>query len=76
MYQGMIRAELARQGLAVTGVKPHHVEAWMRAEHPTLDHLSKTEFAFEVRTAAACALTASAETNDRLAGSFGLAVCA
>jgi hypothetical protein len=73
MYQDMIRAALARQGLSATGVKPHHVEAWMRSERPTLDHLTPTEFEIEVRAAAACALTAGAEMNERLASSFGLA---
>jgi hypothetical protein len=70
MYTQMIREALAAQGRI--GVNPLHVEAWMRVEHGTLDHLSPSRFRSEVRTATACMDASTIDTNNRLAQSYGL----
>lgn len=52
--------------------KPHHVEAWLREEHGTLDHLTIGEFEREVRIALELATLAGSEQSARLAESYGL----
>jgi len=52
--------------------EPRHVEAWMRVEHPTLDHLSPTRFKREVTLALDCIAEAGAEQSEALARSYGL----
>ena len=51
---------------------PRHVEAFMRAEHSTLDHLSERQFAAEVRMACACIDEGGVEMAERVAQSFGM----
>ena len=67
-YFDTIRTEIARQGYI--GVDPRHVEAFMRVEHPTLDGLSKTQFAAEVNVGIQCAREDAANA-ERVAQSFG-----
>lgn len=71
-YTAEIRASLARLGKA-GAAPPHHVEAWLRLEHGTLDHLSRTAFDHEVELALECIAAASAEETEDLARSYGLA---
>ena len=54
-----------------TVVDLRHVEAWMRDEHGTLDHLTPEQFEREVGLAAQFAL-AQPELSERLAQSYGL----
>ena len=50
---------------------PRHVEAYMRAENPTLDHLDRAQFALAAGTANVCALM-DPDTAEKLARSYGL----
>lgn len=50
---------------------PRHVEAWMRLEHPTLDHLDRRRFDSEVRIAIQCIETAGKDASEELAVSYG-----
>ena len=70
-YQELIREDMARLGL-IGAVNPRHVEAWMRCEHPTLDALSRPQFAAEVAAGVACAQEAPADLSERLAHSYGV----
>lgn len=69
-YSESIRNIAARQGHI--GVDPRHVEAYMRLEHPTLDGLSKNQFAKEVATGIACVMDDGATNAEGVARSFGL----
>ena len=51
---------------------PRWVEAYMRIEHPTLDHLSQDQFAAAVRYAAACIDVVGEDKAKQLARTFGL----
>jgi len=51
---------------------PAHVEAMMRSEHSTLDHLSPSAFAREVRIAVMCVDEAGPDLAARIAASYGL----
>lgn len=51
---------------------PRHIEAFMRSEHGTLDHLSPDAFAAEVCIAAMCIEDGGREFGERLAKSYGL----
>jgi len=69
-YQQIIADYLAtRRYIDVT---PRVIEAWMRSEHGTLDHLSRAEFHREIEQCRADALAAGPEMSDQLARSFGL----
>lgn len=56
---------------ATRGVDPLHVEAWMRLEHPTLDHLSPGRFALSATIAAECARSAGPAECAALTDSLG-----
>ena len=71
MYQQLIRETLAALG-HVGRYQPHHVEAWMRAEHGTLDHLDRREFKREVAAAVACIDAAGLAESEALANSYGV----
>jgi hypothetical protein len=45
---------------------PRHVEAWLRIEHGTLDHLSRPRFEREVAIALACIAEAGPGGYNRL----------
>jgi hypothetical protein len=70
-YQQRIREDLARLGL-VGRHEPAVIEAWMRLEHSTLDHLSSTAFRAEVATASQCADASTSAENAALVASYGL----
>ncbi|HEU5019652.1 MAG TPA: hypothetical protein VFT69_16965 [Pseudolabrys sp.] len=55
----------------VPASEPRHVEAWMRSEHGTLDHLSPEQFVLEAQVAADLAAIDPA-MSEALAQSFGL----
>lgn len=69
MYTNLIRETLAKQGRI--GMNPAHVEAWMRAEYGTLDHLGGARWNRAVREAAECVDASTAADNDALAASYG-----
>lgn len=50
---------------------PRHVEAFMRSEHGTLDHLSPDRFAAEVAMACFCIKDGGQDLAERLAKSYG-----
>jgi hypothetical protein len=49
-----------------------HVEAFMRVEHVTLDHLSEAQFRACAAVATSCVDECDAETCEALAASYGL----
>lgn len=55
-----------------TGHDSRHIEAFMRLEHSTLDHLSEAAFLREVEICAACVDEAGREYAERIAKSMGL----
>lgn len=70
MYQKMIKKELERMGEEDTD--PRHIEAFMRIEHGTLDHLSQVAFRQEIRIGLDCISEGGVEGAESLAQSFGL----
>lgn len=54
------------------GFDPRHVEAFIRLEYGTLDHLGPEQFRNEVAIAMACIRETGAEDSEALARSFGL----
>lgn len=56
----------------LTSHDPALVEAWMRLEHGTLDHLTPAQFESEVCMANVCIAEASPAQNAALARSYGL----
>jgi hypothetical protein len=50
---------------------PRHIEAFMRSEHGTLDHLTLSRFKQEVRTAITCIREGGIEFAEKLAKSYG-----
>ena len=60
----------------IEALAPRHcagqVEAFMRGEHPTLDHLDAERFAAEVAMACICIHEAGPEMAQRIAASYGL----
>ncbi len=65
MYQELIRQ-------FAPAANPRHVEAWMRIEHPTLDHLSRDMFRHEVAIAVDCIGQAGVDQSEALSRSMGL----
>lgn len=55
-----------------TDIRPNHVEAFMRLEHPTLNGLSRRKFRAEVKVAVACIREGGLEEAEACARSFGL----
>ena len=51
---------------------PRHVEAFMRAEHGTLDGLSPERFRAEALLAGRCVMQAGGAAAEKLALSYGL----
>jgi len=69
-YQETITAILALMDRS--DIQAHHVEAFMRIEHKTLDGLSHQRFIDEVHSAVLCIEEAGQEEAEALAKSFGL----
>lgn len=68
-YERTIREIAAEAGFV--GVDPRHIEAWMRLEHGTPDHLSRASFRSEVTELCELIREAPAE-SESLAVSYGL----
>lgn len=51
---------------------PRHIEAYMRLEYGTLDHLDIDTFKREVEIASACIQQAGIDASEDLARSYGL----
>ena len=71
MYQQAIRERLASSGY-VGQYDPRHVEAWMRIEHGTLDHLSLSAFNSEITLCRSLIDEAGFDDSESLALSYGL----
>lgn len=60
----------------IAALKPHHdprhIEAFMRIEHGTLDHLSPARFKADVEIACECIVTGGFDFAERAAKSYGL----
>jgi hypothetical protein len=69
-YQERIRETAARLGRV--GVNPRFVEAWMRSEHGTLDHLTPAQWRREIEECIAVVDHAGPALSERLARSYGL----
>ena len=63
-------ADLIRE--VVPSLDPRHIEAYMRLEYGTLDHLDRLRFTREARIAAECVRVGGAEDAESLARSYGL----
>ncbi len=61
----------AHQIVQLTNQDPRWVEAYMRVEHSTLDHLTPARFAAEVRMAVACIEEGGEDMAERIAQSYG-----
>jgi len=73
MYRDLIRHSMEQLHLPTFGpVDLATIEAWMRVENPTLDHLTPEQFQHEVAVAAATAAIASEQENRALVTSLGL----
>ena len=59
------------ESLVPIDVDPRHVEAYMRIEHSTLDHLSPRAFRREVGIAVRCIEEGGVAAAERAARSFG-----
>ena len=68
-YQARIAHDLAPHA---KNIDPRHVEAHMRAEYGTLDHLGGARWRRAVAEAADAAIASGNEVNERLARSYGL----
>ncbi len=51
---------------------PRHIEAFMRLQHDTLDHLSREQMAAEVNICVACVDEDGKDEAELLAQSYGL----
>lgn len=69
-YQQRIAERLAVTGRL--GIDPRHIEAFMRLEYGTLDHLSAAAFDREIATGVECVETCGSDEAEALASSFGL----
>jgi hypothetical protein len=66
MYQTLI-AELAGPGY-----DPRHIEAFMRLQYGTLDHLSRDQFKADVDLCKLCIDEIGVEEAEKIAASYGM----
>ena len=75
-YYAPIIAKLAKPlnpaAGGMTSYDPRHIEAYMRLQYSTLDHLDAATFKAEVRIACECIEFMGADDAERLALSYGL----
>lgn len=72
IYQQMIAKSLARRKKLPPWLEPRHIEASMRLQYGTLDHLSRATFSREIAVGVdVCRQLGQAEA-DEMADSFGL----
>ena len=69
-YENVIIKTLA--AISITGFDPRHIEAWMRLEYGTLDHISGNRWNSEVKMAIDCIREAGIDRSESLAHSYGL----
>jgi hypothetical protein len=70
-YYDRIAEILTRRGL-IGRYDPRHIEAYIRCEYSTLDHLSKEKFYQEVTIGIQCIQEGGIDAAERAAQSFGL----
>jgi len=70
--QTYLQRQLVEKKMIPAGIDARHVEAFIRLNHSTLNHLSWGEIRREVRTALGCITEGGAEMAERTAKSFGL----
>lgn len=70
MYQRMIQDDLEAMGRG--DIDPRHVEAYMRLQYGTLDHLDRRTFRAEVRLGVGCVDEGGQELAETNARSYGL----
>jgi hypothetical protein len=68
---GRIIAELAPQD-APADLDARHIEAFMRLQYGTLDHLDRATFRREIKIALACIAEGGNDDAEALAESYGL----
>jgi hypothetical protein len=69
-YLSIIKADLDRQGKPQ--IDPRHVEAFMRLEYSTLDHLTRRQFSGAVKRMVREVEAIGPADAERLAKSYGL----
>lgn len=65
-------SDTIRECLAGRSYDPRHIEAYMRLQFSTLDHLDLPTFAHEVEIGALCVDADGIANSESLAQSFGL----
>jgi hypothetical protein len=70
-YQSIISEILSSTGHAGQ-YHPHQIEAYMRLQYGTLDHLSRQQFVEEVELCRACIDEDGPENAEKLADTYGL----
>lgn len=68
-YQELIQQILDALGLTAD---PRHVEAYMRLEYGTLDHLSRADFRREAKVCVQCIREGGTDAAESLAASYAL----
>jgi hypothetical protein len=69
-YQELIKTHLDRLGHPE--IDPRHIEAFMRLQYGTLDHLSRQTFAAEAKLGVECIQEGGLEMAEQCAQSYGL----
>jgi len=70
--QTYLQRQLVEKKMIPQDVDARHVEAYVRLNHATINHLSWGEIRREVRIALGCIREGGAEAAERCARSFGL----
>ena len=70
-YQDTIRFIIAKLGY-IGKYNPRHIEAYMRLQYSTLDHLSYQDFVNECKICIKCIDAEPIENAEKLAQSYGL----
>lgn len=70
--QTYFHRSIIAKGLVPQGIDPRHVEAYIRLNHSTLNHLDWPEIRREVRIALGCIKHGGMEQAESCAQSFGL----
>jgi hypothetical protein len=68
----MVYQKLIRELLNGREYDPRHIEAYMRLQYGTLNHLSRDDFRREIRICTACIDSSGRENAEELAKDMGL----
>lgn len=68
----MFYQKLIKELLGNRDYDPRHIEALMRLQYGTLDHLSRDDFRMEIPICIACIKIGGVEAAEKTAKSFGL----